>query len=153
MCIFLGCRYAQELRDRKRFLLLLHTWRVRSSLQELHESMIPRAIHHRAHSGEAVVDSFDRAAVLVCWFPLDRPPDLEPMRAFLLLDSVHGRFDRLVRSCASASKVDFVGTDYMLVSPALPHGSAAVESGGAGEQAGREGALVRLAARMRAMWK
>ena len=43
VCIFLGCRYVQELHDRRKFLMQVHILRLRSSLQELLDRMMPQA--------------------------------------------------------------------------------------------------------------
>ena len=116
--IFLGCRYWQELQDRRKFLLQIHISRLRSNLQELLDSMVPHSIAARLHHGENVIDTHENVAVLLCCFPVQSSEQADTMKSFLLLDQVHQAFDDLLlQSKLSVCKVDFIGYDYMLTSP------------------------------------
>ena len=152
ICIFLGFRYAQELHDRKRFLLQLHITRLRSNLQELLDSMMLQNVSQRAQSGETVIDAYHHATVLFCSFPMDSPSQMDPMRSFHLLDEVHQAFDDLLKQGVSnAFKVDFVGNDYMLTRPIFATNRD--EHGADAEEAAESMfciSLARLAAQMRA---
>ena len=93
--IFLGCRYMQELQDRRKFLLQIHISRLRSNLQELLDTMVPRSIAARLHGGETVIDAHAHVAVLLCSFPIDSPEPSDILRSFVLLDLVHQVEDAL----------------------------------------------------------
>jgi class 3 adenylate cyclase len=152
ICAFLGFRYAQELHDRKRFLLQLHITRLRSSLQELLDSMMPRNLSRRVQGGETVIDAVHHTTVLFCSFPLDASPQSDLVRSFHLLDKVHEAFDELLKQRGTnAFKVDFVGNDYMLTRPILATGR---DVDGADAEKAVESAfcvsLALLAAQMRA---
>jgi hypothetical protein len=92
----LACPYSHEIQERKRLLLLLHISRLRSSMQELLDSMMPRSVAQRAHAAGPVVNVHERAAVLVCGFPGDAAREGELLGAFLLLDRAHAAFDALL---------------------------------------------------------
>ena len=124
VCIFLWCRYVQEQRDRRKFLMQLHIFRLRSNLQELLDSMMPPSIALRVKAGETIVDEHPHAIVFFCSFPTTSSPQVEVMKGFLLLDRVHKLFDQMHRdSDTRAFKVEFVGNDFMLISPVFfaPH--------------------------------
>ena len=149
ICIFLGFRYAQELHDRKRFLLQRHIICLRSNLQELLDSMIPREISRRVQGGETVIDPHPRTAVLFCSLPTHAPAQPDPMQAFRLLDEVHRAFDGLLATDRSGTfKLDFVGTDYMLTSPIPAAARPAAGSGADADAAAAERASCVALARL-----
>ncbi len=80
--IFLGCRFIQELRDREIFILQLQILRLKSNLQGVLDSMVPRCISQRIRPGEMVVDAHNHITVLLCSFPSDPPPDKDAMQFF-----------------------------------------------------------------------
>jgi class 3 adenylate cyclase len=148
--IFLGCRYMQELQNRRKFLLQLHISQLRVNLQDLLDSMMPRSIAQRVQAGETVIDACPHVSVLFCAFPTEPSPQLDAMKAFNLLDQVHQAFDELLKErCPRAFKLHFAGNDFMLASPAFlrPPGPDAAEEAGADRALCAT--LARLAADMR----
>ena len=125
-CVFLTCRYIQELHDRKKFLLQLEILQLRSNLQDVLDGMMPHSIADRVRAGEVVMDAHEQAAVLICSFPADAPPQTDAMPSFLLLDRVHLLLDDLLATSRFREfKVEFVGNDYLLTS-AAPSACAAL---------------------------
>ena len=78
------------------FLMQFQIIRFRSNLQELLDSMMPSSLVPRVQAGETVIEACDDAAVLFCAFPVSPPPQLDVVKAFLLLDRVHQAFDDLL---------------------------------------------------------
>ena len=106
ICIFLCCRYVQEIHSRRKFLLQLHIAHLRRSLRSLLHGMVPAAVADRVHAGEAVVEDRPDTIVLVCH--LDDPLAAgDPLASFCALDRLHCAFDDAVRCSGLAlSKVN-----------------------------------------------
>jgi hypothetical protein len=120
IAILIGCRYVYEMHDRKCFLLQLQISRLRSNFQELLDSMMPCSVSQRLKTGQFVFDPCESGVVLVCSFPFDAHLQQNTMQVYTLIDRVHQAFDKLLaQNGVQARKVDFVGSDYLVISSTI----------------------------------